>query len=63
MHWGEVAVVQVPIFDEGGDVVLSIYAIGWQHSMSQRTSELLVERMRTAADRISTRIAASRTRG
>ena len=63
VHWGEVAVVQVPIFDEGGDVVLSIYAIGWQHSMSQRTSELLVERMRTAADRISTRIAASRTRG
>lgn len=63
VHWDEVAVVQVPVFDEEGDVVMSIYAIGWQRSASPHASERMVERMRTAAGRISARIAASRTGG
>ncbi|WP_297789590.1 flavin reductase [Microbacterium sp.] len=54
--WREVAVVQVPVFDTTGDVVLALYAIGLPRLADQMAYERLVQRIRTTADRMSQRI-------
>lgn len=54
--WSDVAVVQVPVFDVAGEVVLALYAIGLPRHSDQKIYDRVLLRIRATASQISQRI-------
>lgn len=54
--WGNVAVIQMPVFGREGEVLLSLYAIRLPELPDERSFDLVAEKLRAAADGIGQRI-------
>lgn len=59
IDWSRVAVIQVPVFDPDGQVVLSLYAIGLAPVPDAASFGRVVGRIRVAAGRVAERVRAA----